>query len=312
MTDEPIKLTAFLDILGYAKENQNIISKENAENLIAKFDTAKLFLNFYENDILKKFNLASKHTILEKYEFKYVFISDSIILSFQPIENSPYIDTNIDDQKNANAIVFLFFLHCIANLQVQVIKEFKLFLRGGISTEYSYINDHHAVGKGILESYKIESKVAIYPRVIFDKKMLEDYDIEEYCQYMNKIHLQPIKPYLIDCDSYVCIDYLLAFDLIDMNNKVNHDEIEHFKTFINLHDNIINDEISKNSDPHILQKYEWLSSYQQKKLKDIYNLLSIERYQDETKEICQFLLNYIPKPLGLGKMDNFISDKRNI
>lgn len=310
MTNVPIKLTAFLDILGYAKENQYIISKENAENLIAKFDAAKFFLNFYENDVLKKFSLTPEYTILEIYEFQYVFVSDSIIVSFQPKEKSQYIDsTSIDDYKNANVIILLFFLHCIASLQIQVIEEFNLFLRGGISTEYSYIDNHHAVGKGISESYKLESKVAIYPRVICDKKILEDYDVELYCQQMNEIHLHPIKPYLIDCDGYVCIDYLSAFELIDTENKVNFDGIEHFKTFITLHDIIIKDEISKNSDPNILQKYEWLGSYQQKKLKDIYNLLSIERFQNETKDICEFLLKYIPKPLGLGKMDDNISDK---
>jgi len=46
------------------------------------------------------------------------------------------------------------------------------FLRGGISTGSYFADDNMIFSKGLVNAYQLESKKAIYPRVIIDKNIV--------------------------------------------------------------------------------------------------------------------------------------------
>ena len=50
----------------------------------------------------------------------------------------------------------------------------KLLLRGGLTIGDLYMDDVLVWGKGLLRAYELESKVAIYPRIIVDSCVIEE------------------------------------------------------------------------------------------------------------------------------------------
>ena len=65
----------------------------------------------------------------------------------------------------------------VANIQWSVMKEFNLFIRGGVVIgrldKIPEKDSDYIIGKAIVEAYELESSVAIYPRVVVSKEVAE-------------------------------------------------------------------------------------------------------------------------------------------
>ena len=67
------------------------------------------------------------------------------------------------------------FINSLAYIQYEVLREFKLILRGGVVIDdlhwdSIHDNDDFVIGKSIVRAYRLESKKAQYPRIILSNK----------------------------------------------------------------------------------------------------------------------------------------------
>ena len=140
---------AYMDILGAKK----YIESEESENYLNKIQ--RLYAETIE---LVKSN--SKDFYLPKPKLK--IFSDNIVLAIPKIE---YFGTGSNEISSCNIMIFAAFFQIIA-------LKYSLLIRGGISVDDLYIDDDFVYGKALTQSYKLESEVGIYPRIVINPKDL--------------------------------------------------------------------------------------------------------------------------------------------
>jgi len=149
---------AFLDLLGF---------RDKVEG--ADGDAQQQMLN-----LLRK--LASLRQGDElRYEPPKIFIkpaittfSDSVIISYQL--DKMRIESGFDEGKVANLILFNFKL--LLTRITSAALSFGFLVRGGVAVGNLYHAENIVFGKAFLEAYSIESKIAIYPRVVISKNLV--------------------------------------------------------------------------------------------------------------------------------------------
>lgn len=273
---EPIKLTIFLDILGYREHIKNINTNKKAKETIAKFKINELL----SQEFTKLHNYSEYDTnikISDVYELKTIFVSDSIIISYMPKSNESFVNFDNDLISENNGKIFIIISSFIAQLQILTISTFNLFLRGGISDKFSFIEEYKAVGIGINEAYELESKYAIYPRIIIEKGLLEKYNINNYINEVDEYFINSSKFYSIDKkDNFYYINYFSTFKIFEETKNMNKEQLEtninNLVNFIVLHNKLIEKEMNENKNNiKLLEKYFWLKEFQNVNFRIHYN-----------------------------------------
>lgn len=245
----------FLDILGFRQIVQNCM--ENPEEIQKIYEALSIikthFINY--NDILK------------------IQFSDSIVISFLADDPGSVIEL-------------------IGSLQ-SLIKKFALkgyLLRGGLTYGDVYHDSDFIFGPAMIKAYDLESKSAIYPRIIIADEIIEfgqkhlpkffNEDMENYVfNYVSK-----------DTDDRYYIDYFQkgvdTFWEIEQNDK----------DFLLALERIIRQGLNEEKDC-VYKKYLWM--------KDKFNQMIFELKDD--KQVCAggFVL-------GSNKQDSFYSVLKQI
>ena len=155
--------------------------------------------------------------------------------------------------------------------------ECDLFIRGSLYYGELTYNDDFVYGKGLLEAYKIENEISIFPRVIIDdtffsgaheeinKLSPRELSYEEFLESLNDY-------YCTDFDTNKYINYLGIMEnyFIDGQMKYNFREL--------LQNHAANIRIGlKSESKRVLQKYQWCRNYHNEICKKYqYNDLQIE------------------------------------
>ena len=137
-------LLSYFDILGY----KNII------NNLSESEESKLISDI--NNIIKKANRYNKKYGREWYLKTYSF-SDNFLLVMK-IESKGTIFNS-----------FVLFLGILQEIQYEMVINYGLFIRGSIVKGQVYAGNNFVYGKGLINAYEIENKIAIFPRIIIDK-----------------------------------------------------------------------------------------------------------------------------------------------
>ncbi|CAM1349286.1 hypothetical protein [Tenacibaculum crassostreae] len=147
------RMVCFMDILGFSE-------------LINRYDSD--ITSTVLQDIQESFELA-KTQLLEKNpsgnddvvkHLRYQTFSDNICISI------PYFDNENDFLSNFNLLAT--YIRGFQNVMMSK----GIFMRGGISTGSYYADDNIIFSKGLVNAYYLESKKAIYPRVIIDDSII--------------------------------------------------------------------------------------------------------------------------------------------
>lgn len=161
-TLSPIKkhIVAYLDILG-------------AQKLMLSNDS-NTFLRVLQEQYEELLCLPKVLRHIPQFEdVKIKIFSDNIIIVSELVEDEYINKTKLER-----------VLQLVSHLQVNLLAKAKL-LRGGITIGELFINDILVYGAGLIEAYKLESKVAIYPRVVVSSEVaylnekesiIKDYD----------------------------------------------------------------------------------------------------------------------------------------
>lgn len=157
IVDTEPRFVCFLDILGFTEmieEYENDMTSTILQDIQEAFKSS---MQVIEND-----NQPNKEMIKH---LKYQLFSDCVSISI------PYFDREDDFLSNFNLISAF-----IRGFQLTMMTK-GFFVRGGLSIGSFYSDNHMIFSKGLVNAYHIESKKAIYPRVMVDKQILNKIDL---------------------------------------------------------------------------------------------------------------------------------------
>jgi len=148
------RAVAFIDVLGFgAKLNE--FDEEARNNLIEEDNEIKRYISPSANRFINTFLNAIE--LLDPNKYRYYLFSDNLCITSID-ETSP---TDLED-----------LLFVIANLYYELAKA-GYFIRGGIDYGLFVDEGSIAVGMPLAHAYRIESKVAVYPRIVLSKNFVD-------------------------------------------------------------------------------------------------------------------------------------------
>lgn len=151
------KIILFLDILGFKKFVCN-----NEEKGIEQINEVLKIINseFSENRIEK---------ILPGIKKKATFFSDSVVISFENESKNEYFAVLIEEVARQ-----------VINCQIKLF-EHDVLIRGGLTFGNIVHTNDKCFGTGLIGAYILESKFAVYPRVLVNEDIIailkEEYNI---------------------------------------------------------------------------------------------------------------------------------------
>jgi hypothetical protein len=148
-------------------------------------------------------------------------------------------------------------------------------LRGAITKGNMYYpkeNENILLGQGMIDAYKLESEIAIFPRIVVDEKLFEyinEKNIKSDSFGDNEENLKELIKQ--DYDGMYFLDLLNKNILRKKGEKVSKsnstfsiqwesDDESNYESIKSAVSKIISDNLSRN-DMNIKQKYNWLKSY---------------------------------------------------
>ncbi|MEO2072959.1 MAG: hypothetical protein ABGW99_16630 [Zunongwangia sp.] len=271
--------TLFIDMLGYGALNSKINNIETADKLLKFMNFNSKIFSSQDNDYMKEEYAKNSFNLYEFYEIQVLLISDSLVINYFPKEIKRNISEKTKTYHSANTLFIIikrlqtFIYHCML--------ENKIFVRGGISDKFCLVKDNFAVGEGLIEAYKIESKISKYPRICLSKSILEDQNTIDAFNHITSLIYKKNSFLKEDYDGEYFLDYLLHNicepEILPKQKYVKHSFFRLHKETIEFHLNQIKDKIRNNKrsekiDYHNknLEKYEWLKKYHNDSLEDKY------------------------------------------
>lgn len=142
----------------------------------------------------------------------------------------------------------------LSHIQLTFIKS-DVYIRGALSLSDLIMNENIVLGPALIESYKLESEKAIYPRIILSKDIVKV--IEEHFTYYADCKMAPQnKTFLIDIDGYYFLNYLfiLFFDNQYTDNQIKKEILAHKKS-------VENNLTKYKTNFKLFDKYSWTAKY---------------------------------------------------
>ena len=211
------RIIAFIDILGFT--NYILESDSDAEKARRVFELV--------TDLKEKIkgDYESDDRIVCKYENEIMAVSDSIIISH------PFYHEYPDDS-------FLMLAMDVFKYQEFLINK-GWICRGAIAMGNVHHTSNEIFGKAYLEAFHLESKNAIYPRVILSKEVASQFKESQFFALT-----------LMDKDGYYFLDYLKMFIIHESGDET-----------ITKLKGIIEFSLKNETNNSIIEKYLWLKDY---------------------------------------------------
>lgn len=281
-------------MLGYRDINGDICTKEDAEKFISFMELNKELLDSTNSKIKQaSYKLSGWFDLYEFYDIKHAFISDSIIISFEP-KAVDIKNVELCYSHSANAL-FIIIMR-IQSIIFHCFNSHNIFLRGGISTNYCFVKDQFIVGEGLINAYKAESSLAIYPRIACSPEIISDKKLMKHITRLSNLMYGGENIIKTDIDNVSYLDYIgYQLSSISLDSEVGRRDsklnlssyLEHVnmtRIFLSKHVIAINkklaelDERLKKCTPSespkvqkIKDKFVWLKNYHNKTV-DKYSL----------------------------------------
>lgn len=274
------RIVAFIDILGFKQMVIDSEKKGNEEKIQSINEALEFFKNFknktYKYDELINVEEDSQKKGIENFrihDFLQIdYFSDSIIISVKVKE----------EKINEIFSTFIVYIAAFGNFLIKK----GILIRGGIGIGNLVHKKGKIFGNALIKAYTLESTIAIYPRIIISKELLQklNYPIHSknerypYHQYLDRFE-----------DGCVGFTQLTIFQV--MNSLVNSLYLKHFKENKSLSLNeakktILNGLNENFDNPKVFDKYKWL--------KDQFNNLYIldEEINFQKIRVCERNYNY--------------------
>lgn len=253
-----LAFVTFLDILGFSK----LVERQRDAGAILKIQ--KAFQDSSVDDTTESKSKSVKG-------LSWSFMSDSIV--------------RVRKSKSKKLLEILNEeISEIAFAQSNLILE-KIPIRGGLSLGEIYHENKNLFGPALVSAYKLETSLAVFPRVIIDMELFKKVDTQNF-RSENLSETNILKKYLKrDFDGVYFIDYLEA--AINFTAQKERYLIEHQFAIIDL---LHLNELEK---PEVFVKYMWLVNY--------HNNKCIEKSASDyiVSDINCSRLNFLKEPLPI-------------
>ncbi|WP_294346885.1 hypothetical protein [uncultured Sphingobacterium sp.] len=277
-----IQWTLFLDMLGYGEMNGSIESDEQADQFISFMNQNAEIFKSQDNDSIKVGYKESNFNIYEYYDIQHALISDSLVITYKPKVLVKQISDQLYYLHSANALFII--AHRLQRYLYHCLEEKKIFIRGGISNKFAKIEGNFAVGSGIIEAYKIESKIAKYPRIVVSDEIVNNHKLVDAIRFLS-IKLYAIPNLLVEENKVSFLDYARLMIRIGLQGELNFQNISIYHHFftnhrdsIIYHTNITLKKIEELNNAgkieeasiikeNVLAKYIWLKNYHNNAIK---------------------------------------------
>ncbi|UQV45016.1 hypothetical protein KIV45_25350 [Janthinobacterium lividum] len=213
-----IQWTLFIDMLGYRDINGSIDSDDAAHDFVNFMESNQKLQELTDAPNVKEmYKKDESFDLYAHYEISNCFISDSLIITYKPLDTAEADHAEKRLMHSANALFII-----TMRLQAFIFKcyhERGLFLRGGVSTKYCYVKDRFAVGEGLIEAYLAESSIAKNPRIVLHP------EVEKNVALIEKINFLSDKMYAgrgilqRDTDGRLFIDHI-GYAISTVNTKI--------------------------------------------------------------------------------------------
>ncbi len=248
--------TLFLDILGYSNKIDKLQSDEEASKVFS-------LLEIIEEQITRYHSIASDNDAYKEYDLHYSFFSDAIVLSFTP---KKMLNLSSEELIFYNQTTLEFIFTWIIGVQIAVLLNTGLFLRGGISIKNIFWKDNKVIGPGLIEAFLLEKHEANFPRIVLSKDLSKDVEL---INLINNINASGNSSYhrhtLLRRDNETCyynfvgrllarlVEHPIVPDELfeEVKNTTHHYLLEQKSTI---------EYFILENNPDYVDKYEWLKS----------------------------------------------------
>ena len=201
---------AFLDILGFS----NIVKNQGAEYIHKIFSNVRKAKKYVKKDRGGRKN----------EETKFYFFSDTIVCAI------PASEENALESIASNCMLIQHALWSFGS---------PIWLRGAIARGQLYCGDGEIFGPALVEAYKMEENLAIYPRIVMT--------VETYNNGIEESLNEETIDFVIDTDDGLkMVETFGAFKFLKGTDTVKE---------------MVMNELRKQTDKHIRDKYLWVKKH---------------------------------------------------
>lgn len=144
----------FVAQLDFLKTKNDI--KNNGDTLLKNLKEIVVLWSEYIEDYV---NTINNPQLQDKINFR--FFTDNIVM-YLPYNTENYADS------------LMLICHCCSFFQYLALKQYDMILRGGLCSGEFYADESFLYGKAMVDSYLIEEKVAIYPRIVVTDFLIDE------------------------------------------------------------------------------------------------------------------------------------------
>lgn len=275
--------TLFIDMLGYGQLNGSIKNRDEADTFLAFTKSNVAHFKNQDSEQVKAMYAAEKFDLYKYYDVKVLFVSDSIMISYYPKEVEQLMSEEERNLHSANTLFII--LQRLQILLYNCMNEKKILLRGGVSNKFSLIDDHFAVGEGIIEAYQLESRKAIFPRIVVSDDIVANQVLFAAVRYLSLLMYGMENILEKDNGGAYHLDYLGFNIRCALQGGINAQNLATYDAFIMRHKETIEFHIEKTqqlidkirlTEPvnqevlkeqsRVLDKYTWLKGYHNTKI----------------------------------------------
>lgn len=228
-------IVTFIDILGFG----DFVRQSDAKTINRVLDAVEKSASpVLLGDVVKKDDHA-----------EVVSFSDSIVRI-----------RKIETKANQQYPIGLLFQELISLVHAQgELIDFDIIIRGGVSVGDIYISGGRVFGPGLIEAYELESKYALYPRIIIDPRLIQEYKTNKLLKanwHSVEDELEIVGSLLRQGDDGMWfIDYVAALEQ-------ELDEPEMYPIFLRRHREVILSGAKNHAKLNsILSKFVWMANY---------------------------------------------------
>ncbi|MBK9479641.1 MAG: hypothetical protein IPP56_09545 [Bacteroidetes bacterium] len=235
------RIVAYIDILGFTEMIKNTVREDNPEtssqNLNAIYNIVANFQEYF-NQIRTRRGLKDNCSI--------TMFSDLIVFS----------------QPQSESVGVLAMFEALKRLQINMLSK-NILLRGSIVFGKLVHNQNIVIGPALINAYNVESKSAVYPRIVIDPKVMNLYVRKNGIIHRAGKKIKDLD-YDITSDDFDGTYYIDYFNFVDdyLQNSKSSSYYEGMEKLI--------ERGKKSQDTGIRMKYLWMDE----KLKEAYDIMS--------------------------------------
>jgi hypothetical protein len=225
-------IVAFLDILGFSQASTACQSIEDSQHVLDKIVSAMVDSRSFVRQSLG----IDKDVQGNPWAIK--FFSDNLSLGH------PYDDNAVD-----NAATAWFIIRCVERYQLRMTMN-GYFLRGSLTQGPICLTDDIIFGSALIESYQLESKASIVPRVVLAEP-LQQVVVRSFHADASQLPLDASQGICRDVDGWWFVNYLQAA----------RDERGIQWDYVERHKASILESLSQTTRHDVLPKFGWACRY---------------------------------------------------